>query len=237
MDTYRKNTLYVGFLYILGTVAGILSLSVTGPIRNAQDHLVHVSTNENQAVMGALLVLIMGLALAMIPVLLFPILRRYDEALALGYVVFRGGLEAFSYIAIAISWLLLVPFSRAHAHAGAADPSNFQALGILLLEAGEISSVTAIVFPLGALMFYSLLYRSKLVPRWLSGWGLAAIIPYLAGGLSAMFGILDPLSAIGVVADIPLALQEMVLAVWLIVKGFDSSSANFGLAQAAVSRA
>jgi hypothetical protein len=190
-------------------------------------------------VIGALFVLIMGLALAMIPIMLFPILKKYNEVLALGYVVFRGGLEAFTYITMAISWLLLVPLSQAYAQAqsGASNPSSFQALGTLLLNSGEISSVTAIVFPLGALMFYYLLYRSKLIPRWLSGWGLVAIIPYLAAGLSAMFGIIDPLSTVGIVANIPLALQEMVLAVWLIVKGFNSPPFNFGLAKVALSQA
>ena len=235
--TSKKTAIMVGVLYITGTVAGILSLVFTGPIRNARDHLVHVSANENQAVMGALFVLLMGLALAMIPIVLFPILRKYNEVLALGYLIFRGGLEAFTYIAIVISWLLLVPVSQVYAQAGASDSSSFQALGALLLDSGEISTVTAIVFPLGALMFYTLLYRSKLIPRWLSGWGLVAIIPYLAAGLSAMFGIIDPLSTVGVVSDLPLALQEMVLAVWLIVKGFNSSPVSSGLAKGAISQA
>jgi hypothetical protein len=237
VNTSRKTAILVGALYIIGTVAGILSLTFTGPIRNTQNPLVHVPANENLVVMGALFVLIMGLALAMIPVVLFPILRKYNEVLALGYVVLRGGLETFTYITMVISWLLLVPVSRVYVQAGTSNPSNFQALGNLLLEAGEISSVTAIVFPVGALMFYYVLYRSKLVPRWLSGWGLVAVIPYLAAGLSVMFGIIAPLSTVGVVSDLPLALQEMVLAIWLIVKGFNSSSVNFGFAQGAISQA
>ena len=237
MNTNRKIAIIVGILYITGTVAGILSLTLMEPIRNAQDPLVQVSANENLMVVGALFVLIMGLALAMIPVMLFPILKKYNEVLALGYVVFRGGLETFTYIAMVISWLLLVPVSQAYAQSGASNPSNVQILGTLLLETKEISSVTAIVFPLGALMFYYLLYRSKLVPRWLSGWGLVALIPCLAAGLSAMFGIIASLSTVGVVSDIPLALQEMVLAIWLIVKGFNSSPVNFGSTQVATSQA
>ena len=236
MNTGRKTAIIVGVLYIIGTVAGTLSLTFTAPIRNAQDHLHYISANENQAVMGAFFVLLMGLVLAMIPIMLFPILRKYNEVLALGYLVFRGGLEAFTYITIVISWLLLVPLSQAYEQAGASNPSHFQAFGLLLLEAGEISSVTAIVFPLGALMFYYLLYRSNLIPRWLSGWGLIAIIPYLATGLSTMFGIIDPLSTIAVVSDMPLALQEMILAVWLIVKGFNPSPVNFELAKVTISQ-
>ena len=221
MNAGRETARVVGVLYVVGTIAGILSLVFTGPLRNAQDQLVSVSLSETRLVVGALFVLMMGLALALVPVVMFPIFRKHNEALALGYVVLRGGLEAGTYLAIATSWLLLVPLSRAYVQAGASNASTFQALGTQLLEAHELASVLAIVFCAGALIFNYLLYRMKLVPRWLSGWGLIAIVPYLAAGLLAMFGISDPSSPVYAILDVPLALQEMALAVWLIVKGFD----------------
>jgi hypothetical protein len=182
-------------------------------------------------VVGALFVLIMGLALAMVPVIMFPILREHNEALALGYVVVRGGLEAVAYLAIATSWLLLVPLSQIYAQAGVLDASNVQTLGTLILEAKEIGSILTIVFCLGALIFNYLLYQTELVPRWLSGWGLIAIVPYLAAGLLVMFGIIHALSPIYAILNLPLALQEIVLAVWLIVRGFNSSATVFNAAK------
>ena len=89
MNGNKKTARAVGGLFIIGTVAGILSRVVTGPIQNAQDHLMSVPANETRLVVGALFVLMMGLALAMVPVFMFPILRKHNEALALGYVVFR----------------------------------------------------------------------------------------------------------------------------------------------------
>jgi Domain of unknown function (DUF4386) len=231
MNADKKTARIVGVLYIIGTVAGILSLVLTGPVRNAQDYLISVPASETRLVVGALFVLMMGLALAMVPVMMFPILRKYNEALALGYVVFRGGLEAATYLAIATSWLLLVPLSQIYAQAGALDASNVRALGTLLLEAKEIGSILTIVFCLGALIFNYLLYQTKLVPRWLSGWGLIAIVPYLAAGLLAMFGIINALSPIYAILNAPLGLQEMVLAVWLIVRGFNSSATAFKAAK------
>jgi hypothetical protein len=231
MNADKKTPRIVGVLYIIGTVAGILSLVLTGPVRNAQDYGISIPAGETQLAVGALLVLLMGLALAMVPVFMFPILRKHNEALALGYVVFRGGLEAVTYLAIATSWLLLVPLSQIHAQAGALDASNFQALGTLLLQAKEIGFVLTIVFCLGALIFNYLLYQTELVPRWLSGWGLIAIVPYLAAGLLAMFGIINALSPIYAIMNLPLALQEMVLAVWLIVRGFNSSATVFSAAK------
>lgn len=231
MNANRKTARIVGTLYIIGTVAGILSAVATAPVRNAPNYLSNVPASENRLVLGALCVLTMGLALAMVPVVMFPLLRKYNEALALGYVVFRGGLEAVTYLVIATGWLLLVPLSQLDAQAGVLDASSIQALGTLLLEPKAISSMATIVFSLGALMFYYVLYRTKLIPRWLSGWGLIAIAPYLAVGLLAMFGIIVTLSPTYAILQIPLALQEMVLAVWLIVKGFNSSATVFDTAK------
>jgi hypothetical protein len=224
MNADKTTARVVGVLYITGTVAGVLSLVSTGPLRDAQDPLQSVSSSETRLVVGALFVLMMGLALAMVPVMMFPILRRHNEALALGYVVFRGGLEAVTYLAIATSWLFLVPLSQMYVQAGASNASDVQALGTLLLDATGISSVLTIVFCLGALIFNYLLYQTKLVPRWLPGWGLTAIVPYLAAGLLAMFGTINASLPIYAILNLPLALQEMVLAVWLIVKGFNSST-------------
>ena len=137
MNTYRKTAIIVGVLFIIGTVAGILSLVVAGSILDDPDYLVNVSANENQIIIGALFVLIMGFALAMVPVMMFPIFKKYNEALALGYVVFRGALETVTYIAMVISRLLLLTLSQEFVKAGAPDASYFQTLGTLLLEADD----------------------------------------------------------------------------------------------------
>jgi hypothetical protein len=237
MKPNRKTAIIVGVLYIIGTVAGILSLVFTGSILEKSDYLTQVSTHPNQIVIGALCVLTMGLALALVPVMMFPILKRYNEALAVGYVLFRGALEAVTYLALVIGWLSLPLISRGYASAGAVDTSYFQSLGDLVLEAhDQIGHVLTVIFILGALMFYYVLYRSKLVPRWLSGWGLLAAIPYFVSGVLGLFTLISPMSTVQMILVLPLALQEMVLAVWLIVKGFNSSPVNFGLAKASVSQ-
>ena len=222
LDYYRKIAIIVGVLYIIGTVAGILSVGFIGPILGP-DYLVKTSANANQMIIAALFVLIMGLALALVPVMMFPISRKHNEALALGYVVFRGALETVCYLATVICWLFLVPLSQAYVQAGALDSSNFQALGALLRDSNVISFTRSFVFGIGALMFYYVLYKSKLVPRWISGWGLIAIIPNLAQPLLVMFGLIKSSSSTIDVLYLPMFAQEMVLAVWLIFKGFNPS--------------
>ena len=105
--------------------------------------------------------------------------------------------------------------------AGSSDAFNLRVLANVLLEAREIAVFGMIVFCLGGLMFYYLLFRSRLVPRWLSGWGLIGLIINLAAGLLVMFAFVGPTSSVSDVLQIPIFLQEMVLAVWLIVKGFN----------------
>jgi hypothetical protein len=217
--TNRKTAAIVGVLYIIGTVAGVLSMVVSWGILDAPDYLNMVASNASRAQLTALLILVMGLPLSMVPVMMFPILKRQNEALAIGYVVFRGALEAFTYIALAICWLLLVVVARQYVDSGSVVTSQFGSLGILLVKAQDpIMAVGGIVFGLGALMFYYLLYQARLIPRWISGWGIVAAVSYAAGGLTAMFGTtLDILL-------MPMFLQEMVMAVWLIVKGFNPVS-------------
>ena len=223
MNVYKNIARTMGILYILGTISGILSRVVTGPIQSPPDLLASISVNGNPITLGALFVLTMGLALAMIPVIGYPVLRKHNEILALGYVVFRGALESVFYMAIFVSWLLLLPLSQVY-QAGSLEASNLRVLANVLLEAKEIAVFGSIVFCLGGLMFYYLLFQSKLVPQWLSGWGFIALIMSLAAGLLVMFGFFGPTSTISDVLQIPIGLQEMALAVWLIVKGFNPSA-------------
>jgi hypothetical protein len=218
--TYRKTAVIVGVLYIIGTVAGVLSMFVTGVPLDAPDYLNTVASNASQVGLRALLVLVMGLPLAMVPALMFPILKRQNEALAVGYVIFRGALETITYIATALCWLLLVVIARQYAESGATVAAQFSSLGILVIKARDpIIAVQDIVFSLGALMFYYLLYQTRLIPRWLSGWGLIGAILYGAVGLIYVFT-----GTTLVIVLMPLALQEMVMAIWLIVKGFNPSA-------------
>jgi hypothetical protein len=219
MNTYRKTAIILGVLFIIGTVAGILSVVVTWGLLDDPDYLNIVATDASQAQLAALLVLVMGLALAMVPAMMFPILKKQNEALAIGYVIFRGALETFTYIALAICWLLLVAVARQYADSGAAVASQFSSIGTLVVKGQDpIVAVTDIVFSLGALMLYYLLYQTRLIPRWISGWGIVAAVAYLAAGLIAMFGTTLE------ILFIPMLPQEMVMAVWLIVKGFNPSA-------------
>jgi hypothetical protein len=223
MDDKKKTAVIVGILYIIGTVAGVLSVVVTQPVLGAPDVLSKIAADETPVLAGALLVLTMGIALAMVPVVLFPILKKQNEVLALGYVVFRGALEMAAYIAMAVVWMFLILISREAAASGA---SGLQALGAVFLKGNDsIGNILVIIFSLDALMLYTLLYQSRLVPRWISVWGFIAILLHFSTAFLMMFRLVEPgMSAAVDVINLPIFLQEMVMALWLIAGGFDPAA-------------
>jgi hypothetical protein len=216
MSSDRKVAAWIGALYIIGTVAGALSVLVTDSILAGPGYLAQVAADPDRLAVGALLVLLMGFALALVPVVFWPVGRRYNETLAMGYVVFRGALETVTYIVGALGWLMLIALSE---ESGAGLLAGF----VRTAESVIWYQLIAIPFVLGALMFYYLLYTSRLVPRWISMWGLAGAALYMVAPIARMFGhSLD-------IAMAPLGVQEMVMAVWLIVKGFDTVPAEMAM--------
>lgn len=230
MDQNRKTAIIVGVLFIIATAAGALNVVILGPILEGPDYLTNVSVNENQVEIGALLDLIMICAIVGIPAMLFPILKKVDEALALGYVVARI-IEVVPFVVGVVSLLSLLTVSQEFVIAEATDASRFQALGTLLLTVSDWTFLigSAIFFSITALILNYLLYQSKLVPRLISAWGLIGGILWLAGGLLTLFGI-DQVMFLAA----PIAVQEMVFAVWLIIKGFNPSTIDSMTAKADV---
>ncbi|MCH8062495.1 MAG: DUF4386 domain-containing protein [Chloroflexi bacterium] len=225
MSSDRKTAIIVGVLFIAATVMSILgTLVFIGPILDDPDYLTNVSAKENQLLIGVLFELIAAAAVAGTAIALFPIFKKHNEALALGYV---GGriIEGVFIIVSAVSALLLLTLSKEYI-AGAPDASHFQTLGAVL-QADRVWTFLLgpnVLFSLNALMVSYLLYQSRLVPRFLSVWGLIGAPLVLAAGLIRVFGLVTLFSPIAGLLAGPIALFEMVLAVWLIVKGFNSSA-------------
>lgn len=224
----RTTAKVVGSLFITASVAGVLSVVVLGPL-HASDALARASEHQGRLGLGALLVLVMTAAIAMIAPVVFPILKERNEALALGYVVFRT-IEVVVLLPAAIIPLLLSRLSPHSAETGTAiDAAQFRTLRTVLLSYDNWGPpVGAVFFCAGAMLLNYLLYRWELVPRFISGWALVAVAPYLVDALLVMFGLLAISSALHAILIIPLALNEMVLAIWLLARGFAQPQALGG---------
>ena len=220
MDSNRKTAIIVGVLFITATVAYSIGVIFLDPILSSSDYLTKVSENENKVILGAFLVLIDSVAVAGIGIMIYPILKKYNEALALGYAGARIA-EGVLFIVNVIFILTLLTLSQEFVKAGAPDASYYQNSGTLLLAAGDWAFLLGfgLAFALSALILNSLLYQTKLIPRWLSGWGFVGAVLIFAYYLLQFFSNNQV-----EILFLPIAVQEMVFAVWLIIKGFNSSA-------------
>jgi hypothetical protein len=228
--TNRKTAITVGVLFIIATVFLFIGEAFYDPILSSPDYLDIAYPNRIIVIIGILLEFACVIAIPLIPVFLFPILKEHFEALALGYVVFRL-LEAVLFIMVEINKLSLISVSQGYLNKGGMDASYFQNVGSSIQSWNDWSfSLYVVVFTLGALMFYSVLYKSKLVPRFISAWGFIAAALLLTGIVLIMVEAFTGIAELGLelVFALPIAVNEMVLAIWLIVKGFNSSTISSG---------
>jgi hypothetical protein len=218
----RKTARIVGALFLTSNVTFLLgAVALVEPILGASEYLTLLSEKGSQVILGVLLEFINGLAFVGIAALMFPILRQRFESMALGYVGFRV-VEFIMQILGDISALSLLTLSEAFVSAGAPGSSAFQTLGTsLLAERAWAFQMLSLIFSVSGLMFYSMLYRSKLIPRFISVWGLIGAASVLVNTLFDLFGVgLGILGNLGVL----MLLNELFLGVWLIVKGFNASA-------------
>lgn len=218
----------VGVLFIVATVFFMVGSSVYGPISEAPDYLDRAFPGSTTVVVGVLLELIGILAIPLIAVFLFPVFRRESEGWALGYVVIRV-IEAMLLMIVSASTLSMLNLSEAYL-AGVAQASGFLAASAAIHALGEWAHLLSvgIVFPFAAIVLYTLLLRMHLVPRWIAHWGLWTGILLLGGTLLDQLGLLAgvPRTSLEVILAGPIAVNEMVLAVWLIAKGFNEPVAT-----------
>jgi len=217
-NTGKKSAVMTGVLFIAGLVTGIFSVV---PVIDGADYLGKASTNESQVLLGAFSQLLMIAAYVGIPLLLYPILSKHHKGLALGSVAF--GIMSGVFIMIGVSILsLLLTLSQGFAQVGAQDGSYFQILGGLLREGRDLVNhvATTLTFVLAMFLLNCIFYQTKFVPRWLSVLGLIGSTLSISASLLFMIRFIG-LDATYMMLNIPIAFQQLVLAIWLIFIGFN----------------
>jgi len=225
LNSSRKIAIIVGVLFITAMVASLLGGSLVDSITTAPDYLVSVFENETQLMVGVFLELINGIAVVGIGLLMFPILKPHNETMALGYLGFRI-IESVFCSVIVVSPLSLITISQEYVNAGTSDASYIQTVGTLSIagRSNVVGLLIPVFFSLGALLLYSLLYRSNLIPRFISVWGLIGVALILTLNLLLTSNLLAVNVSTGLIFALPIMTNEIFLAIWLIVKGFNSSA-------------
>ena len=224
MNSNRDIAIIVGALYILAAVTAIIGFILYQPILTDPEYIIKGSANETQVIWGAVNELILAFSVIGTSVMMYPIVNKENENIAIGYVCFRL-LEAILIIIGIISILSIVTLSQEFETATAPNVSCYLTAGKSLVILHNWTFLLGPNLALGpsTLMMSYFLYDTKLVPRFISVMGLVGGTLILACALLVMFGIFLQVSAWGVVFAMPVFAYEMSLAVWLIVKGFNSS--------------
>ena len=218
MASHRKISLTAGLIYML-TMVSIPTLALYGQVKSA--NYILGAGPDTAAMLGGISEVIVALAGIGTAVVLFPVLKKQNEGLALGLVASRV-LEA-SAIFLGVAFLLsIVTLRQAAAGADALVTSN-----VLVTLYNRIFLLSQSFLPaVNDLLLGFLLYKSRLVPRALSLIGIVGGPVLIAGFLAVVFGVIERQAPLAVLSALPVFLFELSLGIWLIVKGFNPSAAN-----------
>ena len=227
MDLARSTTRLAGLLVFAGMAAGIFSVA---PAIDGADFLTEAASNTGQVLMAAVFQFMMALAYAGFAILLYPAIRQFGGSLSIGFLSFR--IIAVSLVIVGtIVMLSILALCQEVAGNVSQNTAAFEALGNVLRITRDYINHVFMILALcaGNIMLYVLLLRSKLIPRWLSAWGLLGNLLSIAASLLVLFQAVGIITTEYLALNAVTALQEVVLGLWLIVKGF-SKHAGEGVA-------
>lgn len=241
MKTDRKAAITVGIMFILASASAILGLLFYAPILNGPNYLTDGAANSTQVIVGALMELVTAVTAIGTAIGLFPVLRPYGERITLGHLLFRF-FEAVVIAVGVVAMLSLLTLSQEYVAAGgvaSADAAAFQASGTLLHAVYKSTFMLGPLFLLGinTSMYSYLLYKSRLVPRPLAVMGLTGAVLVFSYSMLVMFRVTLQGEAPFVLLALPIAAYEMILAGWLIVKGFNPAAITVRSVQTQTSEA
>jgi len=222
MGSLRKTALIAGALYLLTFVASIPARILISPMLDNPDYIVS-SGSDTPVLWGNVLDVITALAGIGTAIVLFRVVKRQNEALALGFVASRV-LEAAVILVGVVSLLSVVTLRQQLAGASEADAASIAATGRSLVAIHDWAYLLgpALMAGLNGLLLGSMMYRSRLVPRIIPILGLIGAPLIIASALATVLGIYPQFSVWGGIATIPIFLWELSLGVYLVVKGFRS---------------
>jgi hypothetical protein len=225
MDSSRRTALVTGVLFIITFVTSIpAALVLYTPVLDDPNYILGTGADTGVA-LGALLEVLLIIANVGTAVALFPILKRQNEPLALGFVTARVMESTFIAIGI-VSVLAVVTLRQDFAAAAGGDAASFVTAGQSLVAVHDWTFLLGPGFIVGVgngLILGWLMYRSGLVPRPLALLGLIAGPVLCAAGIGMLFGLFEPGSAPQVLATAPEFVWELSLGIYLMVKGFKAS--------------
>lgn len=213
MKNHRKAVGMAGALFLIALGASIAGGLFVQAVAAQADPVRAALENSMPLRMGILLELVNAVCVAGIAALLYPVLKERSEGAARGYLVCRM-LEAVFCAAIVIAPLALLQIANGSGAYRAA------ATMLLFMRAGIADLLIPVFFCMGAVLFYGTVYRYKLLPRFIPAWGMAGTLLVFAISILGLFRGTDMNMGVQMVFGLPIILNELLLGIWLMAKGF-----------------
>jgi hypothetical protein len=232
MNSARKSAVVAGVFFIVAAIAAIVGLALYDPVLNDSRYIVDGSADHTRVLSGALFELLLAISVIGTAVTLYPIVKRENDGIALGYVAGRVS-EAVIIVVGIISLLSVVTLGQDSAGAAGGQTASLLSTGEALVAIHDWTFLFGPGFAIGVntLLLAYLMYRSGLVPRPIAVTGLIGGPLIFASSTAVLFGLYEQISAWGSIAAIPVFAWEMSLAVWLIAKGFKPTATTSGATQ------
>ncbi|MDA5094042.1 DUF4386 domain-containing protein [Aliiroseovarius sp. KMU-50] len=223
--TFRTHAIFAGIFFIIATAFLFVGEAFYKPGLTPPDVMAKAVAAKAQIRLGILIEFSCVLAIPLIAITLYPVLRLVSPMLAVGYVGFRV-FEAALFANMEIDRMFVLALSETLAAHPSVSPETLEVLAQSLIGgaawSGTSGPIYNLVFVIGMLMLNWMLWDSRLVPRWIAGWGLISAMVLGSIAVTVFFTSIPDTLAIALIA--PLAIQEMVLALWFIFKGFDQTA-------------
>ena len=220
------NGIIIGVFYIMATVSAVIAVIFYQPVLSDQWYLAVENGFETKILLGVLNDLLLVVSAVGTAVMLFPYIRKWNEHLALGYLCFRF-MEAV-FIAIGLVSILGLLSLSMHYETGTLTNETVQAAGFLLQSFHRWTFMLGpnLMLGINTFLYSYLLLRTGLVPKPLAIFGMVTAVFVFGAGLLDMFGSIEPVSTAKGILALPVGVYEMILAVWLMVKGFNKQKLN-----------
>lgn len=223
----KSNAKITGWLFIVAAVSSIIGLKLYDPILSDNNFIVSANNHYNQIIFGAINELILVVSATGTGIMLYPLLKRYNESMGIGYLSFRM-LEAVFIIIGLLSILTVLSISESYVDGAITDKANAQNLGLSFISLHKWTFMLGPNFMLSINTFiYSFVfYKTKIIPSNLARLGLLASFLIMTAAILELFGVIQQISTWGILLALPIALYEMTLAIYLITKGTKAGIGN-----------
>lgn len=221
IDSNRKNEKITGAFFIAATTAAIIGVELYDPVLKNSNFLGAVNNASTQIALGAFFELILAFSNIGTGIMLYPRLKRYSEIWGLGYALFRLLEVVFILIGV-VSMLTIVSLSHESANLSGPELLSLQVSGNMLKTIYSWAFILGPHFMLGinTFIYSSIFYQTKILPRKLSFVGIVGAVLIFLAAVLELLGYIPHFSTQIVFLALPIAVYEMVLAGWLIIKGF-----------------